>query len=314
MNKKDIILKKVLSNNERFASIINNYFFEGKEVVDPKKLEDGNIEYTVKSEDGKYVNRIRDLIKSATYKLDDKNGYLLIGIENQTVVDKLMPFRVMLYDALTYDNQISIEKHQKDVKIKLKPVITLVIYYGKRKWNNIDLISNLDIDENIKKYVSNYKMNLLSISEINDDNLNTYTKDIRQLFKYIKMSNNKNGINSILSDEDFNEVKKDIIDAINILTNSNIEYEEGDDEINMCKGLKEFREEAKQEGIKEEHERMCKGLKEFREEAKQEGIQEGQKEAEERNIKTMHSNGATVDMIAKLLGLDINYVKLILSK
>ncbi len=33
-------MKKVLSNNERFASIFNNYFFEGKNVIDPNTLKD----------------------------------------------------------------------------------------------------------------------------------------------------------------------------------------------------------------------------------------------------------------------------------
>ena len=292
MGKKDLILKKVLSNNERFASIFNNYLFNGDEVINPKELEDGNIEYTVNSEDGKHISRIRDLLKSGLYKSDGKNRYLLLGIENQTSVDKLMPFRVMLYDALTYDYQISIAKEKKDAKIKLKPVITLVIYYGNRKWNDkLDIISNLDIDSRLKEYVSNYNIRVLSIKELTNEEIEKYTKDIRQLFKYIKLSNNKEEISTILKDKDFETVKNEIVDCINILTNSNINYKEGDDSVNMCKGLDELLKEKKQEGMLE-----------------------GKEETRTEYIKTMHSNGATIDMISKLLGLDINYVKLVLSK
>ena len=286
MNKKDIILKKVLSNNERFASIFNNYFFEGKNIIDPNSLKDGNVELEIKSLDGEYVNRIRDLIKEGTYKFDDsENNYVILGIENQTSIDKYMPFRIMLYDSLIYDYQImNFKKNKKDAKIKLKPVITLVIYYGTKKWNHsFDIIDNLDVDSNIKEYISNYQIKVLSISELTDEELESYNKDIRQLFKYVKKSNNKEDISSIMTDNDFKKVKKEIVDAINILTKSNIKYEEGDDEVNMCKGLEELKKEAK---LEEKND----------------------------NIKTMHNNGANETTIAKLLGLDINYVKLVLSK
>ena len=286
MNKKDIILKKVLSNNERFASIFNNYFFEGKNIVDPNSLKDGNVELEIKSLDGEYVNRIRDLIKEGTYKFDDsENNYVLLGIENQTSIDKYMPFRIMLYDSLIYDYQImNFKKNKKDAKIKLKPVITLVIYYGTKKWNHsFDIIDNLDVDSKFKEYISNYQIKVLSISELTDEELESYNKDIRQLFKYVKKSNNKEDISSIMTDNDFKKVKKEIVDAINILTKSNIKYEEGDDEVNMCKGLEELKKEAK---LEEKND----------------------------NIKTMHNNGFDIKTIAKALSLDINYVKLVLSK
>ena len=199
-----------------------------------------------------------------------------------------MPFRVMLYDALTYDYQISIAKEKKDAKIKLKPVITLVIYYGNKKWNDkLDIISNLDIDSRLKEYVSNYNIRVLSIKELTNEEIEKYTKDIRQLFKYIKLSNNKEEISTILKDKDFETVKNEIVDCINILTNSNINYKEGDDSVNMCKGLDELLKEKKQEG---------------------------KEETRAEDIKTMHSNGFDINTIAKALSLDINYVKLVLSK
>ena len=54
---------------------------------------------------------------------------------------------------------------------------------------------------------------------------------------------------------------------------------------------------------------MCKGLDEFRQEA----LEEGKVENEKSNIKTMHKNGADINTIAKLLSLDINYVKEVLN-
>ena len=69
----------------------------------------------------------------------------------------------------------------------------------------------------------------------------------------------------------------------------------------MCQAIKEMLEDAKTEGI-------AKG--------KAEGIVEGKTEGErinlENNIKTMSSNGASNEMIAKLLNMNISEVNAIL--
>ena len=62
---------------------------------------------------------------------------------------------------------------------------------------------------------------------------------------------------------------------------------------------------------------MCKAIEDLKAEGRAEGRAQGRNEgkAEERanNIKTMKNNGATEEMIAKLLSLDINYVKKVLA-
>ena len=58
---------------------------------------------------------------------------------------------------------------------------------------------------------------------------------------------------------------------------------------------------------------MCKGTNELKKSERNKGIIEGALENEHANIKTMHKNGADIDTIAKLLSLDINYVKEVLA-
>jgi predicted transposase/invertase (TIGR01784 family) len=58
---------------------------------------------------------------------------------------------------------------------------------------------------------------------------------------------------------------------------------------------------------------MCKAIEDMKKDAKKEGIAEGKQEAINENIKTMYSNGADINMIAKLLNLDINFVKKVLA-
>ena len=66
------------------------------------------------------------------------------------------------------------------------------------------------------------------------------------------------------------------------------------------------------QAIRDLHDRLEREaeLKEARSEAKA----EGKVEATEDNVKTMYKNGTDIEMIAKLLSMDINQVKEILDK
>ena len=66
----------------------------------------------------------------------------------------------------------------------------------------------------------------------------------------------------------------------------------------MCKAIDDMRKESKAEGIAE---------------GKAEGIAEGKANNLKENIKTMYKNGADEMTIAKLLSLDLCFVKEVLS-
>ena len=58
---------------------------------------------------------------------------------------------------------------------------------------------------------------------------------------------------------------------------------------------------------------MCKAIEDLKRDARKEGIAEGERKNLNENIKTMYSNGADPNMIAKLVNLDINFVKKVLA-
>ena len=310
--KKDEVLKNVLSNNDRFRNIINNALFDGKNTIKEETLSDLNIEYDYYSE-GKYNKKIRDLLKSCVLKKDDLLNYVVFGIENQIEYDKYMALRCLEYDLLEYERQIYIEK-LKD----FKPVLTLVIYYGKTKWKNkklsdiikVDKVCDaLNVDNNPWKWMDDYELHLLSINELTESELNNFNLDNRQLFKTMRSLNNKERLNILKNDIDFVKVNKDMANAISYLLNIDINIK-GDD-INMCKALEELKQDWKQEGIllgKAEGKAEGIALGEAK------GKEEGKAEAYESNIKTMYKNGFDEALISKALDLDIEYVKSVLSK
>ena len=74
----------------------------------------------------------------------------------------------------------------------------------------------------------------------------------------------------------------------------------------MCKAIDDMRKESKAEG-------KAEGIAEGEARGKAEGIAEGKANTIKENIKTMYKNGADEMTIAKLLSLDLCFVKEVLS-
>jgi len=110
MANKDAVTKQLTSNNAYFADLFNHLLFH-EELIDPKHLSplDSNSVF-LHSQTGSSKEKIRDILKQANIKTDRKCTYVCLGIENQSSVDRNMPVRVMLYDALSYDGQITRSK------------------------------------------------------------------------------------------------------------------------------------------------------------------------------------------------------------
>ena len=285
---KDVIEREYFKNNNIFASLFNYYLFDGKEIIKEDELKELD---TTLVTTNPILKRERDIYKKAILKTDGKKSYLLLGIENQTSEDSKMVIRNMIYDSLSYHNQIqNIENNSKNDKIKMKiyPVITLVIYYSHKRWTGKkNLYSMLEIkDNNLKKYISNYKLNIIEPYRMEESDFNKLNNDLGLLFEFIKNSGDKDKlIEHVVKNDKYRKVRKETVELINAVTNANINVEEKD-VIDMCKAIEDLKAEGKVEG-------------------KTEAIQE--------NIKTMNKNGFDIDTIAKALSLDINYVKKVLA-
>lgn len=100
----------------------------------------------------------------------------MFGLENQSKPEKFMPFRVFGYDGAEYVRQ-SKKENKKDAKY---PVITLVLYFGyDERWNQPkSLFELLDIDEKIKPYVNDFKMNLFEIAYLERETIDKFRSDL----------------------------------------------------------------------------------------------------------------------------------------
>ena len=100
-----------MRNPEKFADFFNGFIYDGQEVINWKDLQEVdptsliNIPL-VNSKKSLTVQKIRDIIKSAIVMKDGEKYFVLLGIENQSDVHYAMPVRTMLYNALTYAEQV----------------------------------------------------------------------------------------------------------------------------------------------------------------------------------------------------------------
>ena len=200
LGEKDILEKKLLMFNDIFATFVNGIMFDGEQVVKEDELLDVPSWSQYKGDDSRHRFQDRDVVK-----LWKKQGIVisLIGIENQDIPDEDMVFRILSYDGASYRTQLAEKASRKrrnfesakNIEIEEKsdifPVITFVIYYGEEEWKHkITLCERLKLEGTITKYVSDYKVNLIDLKKMTEDDINKFKKDFRLLADYLVNGSN----------------------------------------------------------------------------------------------------------------------------
>ena len=191
MGEKDVLEKKLLMFNDVFADFVNGIMFDGKDVVKEDELVDLSGWSHYKGDDSKHRFQDRDVVK-----LWKKENVVisLIGIENQDIPDEDMVFRVISYDGASYRTQLVEKERRKrkketeniNGKVDIFPVITFVIYYGEEEWKHeTTLHKRLNLDSELKHYVSDYSINLIDLKKLSEDDINKFKKDFKLIADYM---------------------------------------------------------------------------------------------------------------------------------
>jgi len=270
---KDNLAKAFMGKSENFADAFNFVLYNGEKVIQPEKLRELSenermlIFYEGKAE---AKQKYRDLMKSAEIMRDDESVYVLLGIENQIMEDYTGPLRVMSYDVLQYVKQVEILRHKHKVAGDLKssedflsgftktdrliPVITIIVYFDPDEWSGPRSLHGMmgDLDERIKPFVQDYKVQILEPAAISDNDFIKFESELGQVMKYIKASKSKAKLEQILNaDDNYKAISRDAAMLLNILTKSELnigDAREGET-VDMCKAMEEIREEAREAGM-----------------------------------------------------------------
>ena len=270
MGTKDDYQYDYLDDYERFADQVNGALFGGRQVVRPDELEPADAQAV-------YLGReagARKSYKDITDKARIWRGRLIhiITIQNQTYVDYRMVLRNMLTESIGYHKQWRQKKaaHEKAKDLdsgsdefiskmkkgeKFTPIITLVVYCGtEHGWDGARCLYDLlDIDDEMKEFVTNYKLNLYDCHE--HDTFDEYHTGLRQLFEVIRYGRDKEQLQRIV--EEHRETYLNMDSGTREL-------------LEVMAGVK-FSEEHKTTGDRKERYDMLKAFEDMRLEGKIEG-------------------------------------------
>ena len=254
----DSACRTFLSNDTYFASFSNAILFDGKQVIHPERLVRYENDMSLIIDDTKSAEdkkRRRDIV----VKADVNSIYCLLSIEHQSTIDKKMVIRCGNYEMMEYLKQF------KNKKIKgLVPQVMIVFYTGDKKWNApLKLSDYLDIPEELKAYINEWKFIFVDVKEIDtskikDKQTRYFIEAIQEMYK-----GNYEGLHRRIKMNRNNFIYAAIITGSLDLIR---DLPEGD-EIDMCEGM----------------ERMAEG---FRNEGRIIGRSEGLMEGEKREKKT----------------------------
>lgn len=270
MGKADEYQFDYLENNYRFADQVNGALFDGRQVVNPDELEPADTQIVYLGQEAGTRKNYKAIVdKTRIWK-----GRLIhiFAIENQTHVDYHMVLRNMLSESLNYQKQWKQKKteHERnhDLKAgtdeffsgmledeKFMPVITLVVYYGtEHPWNGARCLHDLlDLDDETRKFVTNYKLNLYDCHK--HDTFDAYHTGLRQLFEVVRYGKDKEKLQQLMLEnkEAYSRIDSDTKELLEVVAKVKIgeEYEIMECEekkYDMCKAFMDMKLEGVLEG------------------------------------------------------------------
>lgn len=270
MGQQDLYQSDFYEDKGRFADVFNGVLFNGREVMKPEELE-AEDSVKVRLRDGETGKKI---ICDKICKWKGKYVSLLV-LENQSYVDYRMVLRVMESEVIGYDTQrkeVNRKNLEEGIKLvgdeypsgikkgqKLVPIITLVLYMGKDKlWDGArSLYEMLEVDEEIKPFVNDFKLNLFDYHDWKD--FSRFKTANRLLFEALSCSSDKKKMKRILQKNIENgKVDRESAKAIRGILGVEFDLdaiktkdEEGREVYDLCKAFDDYKEEGRREGKRE---------------------------------------------------------------
>ena len=271
--------KQYLSNPVFFADAFNYLLYDGEQVINPEELRElDTTELTVSyGNNARFpVQKYRDLLKLWNAMMDENAIYVILGAELQDKVHYGMPVKDGLYDMLGYSKQIAEirRSYRQDsvdqegeitvdngvLKIKLTseeflsglrkedkliPIITAVVYFGEKPWDGPrSLFEMLDVrDERLYRFLSDYKLNLISPADMDEDEFVKFHTELGFAMKLLK--HQAADADELIVREGHRKVSSETAYFLNAAMKLNLEFEEEPGGVDMCKAM-EKRDQRKE--------------------------------------------------------------------
>lgn len=276
--RKDGSWKDYFEDPERFADAINGFGCNGEQIVCIEDIQEADTQIRglkmtdfMRSSTGRTMRtgKSRDMLRKVALGVQ----YVIVGIEPQEETDYSLPLRNLLYDVAEYEKQaVRIRKKVRKefeglsageylygftAESKLFPVVTFVLYTGEETWKGPnclhDILELADIPEHLKKFIPNYKINIISICDIPDTSV--FRSDLRYVLEFLQNAKDKKKLKEIIENNAYYQSMEE--DAYDVVANyANVEklaevkeeYRDMKGRMNMCTAIREMMEDSKSEG------------------------------------------------------------------
>ena len=274
--KRDHIFKNYFKDKFRYADMVNGMVFQGKQCIhaDDVTYQDSDASALIEDKNGiRSIGRTRDLM----VRVDQGEQSIFLGLEVQTFVDYNMPFRTVTYDTITYNQQFSLLDSQTRQSFHPIPVASLVLYTGETKWvSPYTFKERMSIPNDFIEIVNDWKLFVYDIKNINPQYLQNEDNRImvETIQKFYSWDKNLKAIQNIQMSR---EVAVVVATAIGC---DELRYIlEEQEEVSMCKAIRELMEESELKGaVIGKIEGKLEGIREGKLEGIREGIREGKLE------------------------------------
>lgn len=206
-----------------------------------------------------------------------KTDLAILACETQDSIHYAMPVRAMIYDGLSYMEQIkTIKKENVEKKIlatgneflsgllkeeRLHPVGTIVLYYGEDPWDgskNLHELLEFPKDEKerqlLESLIPDYHINLIDVDKI--DNLKYYKTDLQLIFGMLQCKKDKQKFQDYIMEHEeyFQNLELETYEAVRVMLNSKrkmkkIKAANAKGRVDMCQAITEIFEDGVSQGI-----------------------------------------------------------------
>lgn len=275
MGEINVIMNEFLADNERFADLFNVIIFGGKQVVSAKDLSDMD---TKARRCGEHVrgNRSREFVRDHLKRWKCGSKVVLLGLEPEDSVHYALPVKVMNYESIQYDKDYkeTRKQHWKEKNLtnreyisgfsgsdRLIPVITIVLYHGKERWDAPKSISEMlgidayprEIQNMLRSYCNDFRVNLVDVNRLTTNDV--FVTDLREVFGFLRYQNDREALrNYVNSHKEFTHLSQDTYDVIASLSGTrglDVKKQEVrmEGEMDMCLAIDEMVQEGMEKGM-----------------------------------------------------------------
>jgi len=277
LGKKDLALKSYLSDPMRYADVYNGSVFGGAQILDGAQLEEAGTA-VLKSEGDVSLERTCDM---AMRQKTEGGLFALWILENQEYVDYGMPVRVLLREALEYDRQIRELMRKNDTEFRekghekigageylykvrkgdrIRPVATLVIYWGNRPWDGPRSLHELldfgsakpGAARELRGLTPEYPLHILDLNEEND--YSSFRTSLRTVFElYARRADKERFLEYVESHDECRHLDQETYNVIGQMIHSEILQNTTDarknvkEERDMCQAIDDLIEDGRAE-------------------------------------------------------------------